>query len=130
MGTGPEGNAYIAVAGQEEHHVTDSRDALRALILEIKAGKACHLLQGRRSRTALSRGTRPRAVARTAERRAGRSHPRDRATARPGPTSPRHSSCRARPTARTVRRSIANAGSREAGKKGVATRAGRRRRPR
>ncbi|MFF7308715.1 hypothetical protein [Streptomyces sp. NPDC008137] len=44
IGTDPEGNAYIAVAGQEEHHLTDSREALRALILEIKAGKADHLL--------------------------------------------------------------------------------------
>ncbi|MFF8936954.1 hypothetical protein ACF08O_19870 [Streptomyces paradoxus] len=44
IGTDPEGNAYIAVAGQEEHRLTDSREALRALILEIKAGKADHLL--------------------------------------------------------------------------------------
>ncbi|WP_405869665.1 hypothetical protein [Streptomyces sp. NBC_00005] len=44
IGTDPEGNAYIAVAGQEEHFVADSREALRALILEIKAGKADHLL--------------------------------------------------------------------------------------
>ncbi|MBL3665786.1 hypothetical protein JL475_07185 [Streptomyces sp. M2CJ-2] len=39
-----EGNACIAVAGQEEHPLTDSREALRTLILEIKAGKADHLL--------------------------------------------------------------------------------------
>ena len=44
IGTDSAGNAYIAVAGQEEHHLTDSRAALRALILEIKAGKADHLL--------------------------------------------------------------------------------------
>ncbi|WP_406442639.1 hypothetical protein OHB14_27230 [Streptomyces sp. NBC_01613] len=44
IGTDPEGNAYIAVAGQEERFVADSREALRALILEIKAGKADHLL--------------------------------------------------------------------------------------
>ncbi|ANP49176.1 hypothetical protein J2Z21_002217 [Streptomyces griseochromogenes] len=44
IGTDSAGNAHIAVAGQEEHHLTDSRDALRALILEIKAGKADHLL--------------------------------------------------------------------------------------
>ncbi|MFH9004111.1 hypothetical protein ACH4E5_12830 [Streptomyces afghaniensis] len=44
IGTDTEGNAYIAVAGQEERHLTDSRDALRALIRDIKAGKADHLL--------------------------------------------------------------------------------------
>ncbi|MGW2647796.1 hypothetical protein ACWC2T_23415 [Streptomyces sp. NPDC001393] len=44
IGTDSTGNAYIAVAGQEENHLTDSREALRALILEIKAGKADHLL--------------------------------------------------------------------------------------
>ncbi|PWI11780.1 hypothetical protein DIZ27_03410 [Streptomyces sp. NWU339] len=44
IGTDSEGNAYIAVAGQEEHPLTDSREALRSLILEIKAGKADHLL--------------------------------------------------------------------------------------
>lgn len=44
LGTDPTGNAYIAIAGQEENHLTDSRDALRALILDIKAGKADHLL--------------------------------------------------------------------------------------
>ncbi|MEU6506901.1 hypothetical protein [Streptomyces sp. NPDC046942] len=44
IGTDSVGNAYIAIAGQEEHHLTDSREALRALILEIKAGKADHLL--------------------------------------------------------------------------------------
>ncbi|MGY3203786.1 hypothetical protein [Streptomyces sp. TE5632] len=44
IGTDTEGNAYIAVAGQEEHPLTDSREALRSLILEIKAGKADHLL--------------------------------------------------------------------------------------
>ncbi|MGF1426090.1 hypothetical protein [Kitasatospora sp. LaBMicrA B282] len=38
------GNAYIAVAGQEHRPITDSVDALRALILDIKAGKADHLL--------------------------------------------------------------------------------------
>jgi hypothetical protein len=42
IGTDTDGNAYIAVAGQEEHYLTDSRDALRAR--EIKAGKAVHLL--------------------------------------------------------------------------------------
>ncbi|QNP72066.1 hypothetical protein IAG44_23375 [Streptomyces roseirectus] len=44
LGTDTSGNAYIAVAGQEDTPLTDSREALRALILEIKAGKADHLL--------------------------------------------------------------------------------------
>ena len=44
IGTDANGNAYIAVAGQEERFVADSREALRALILEIKEGKADHLL--------------------------------------------------------------------------------------
>lgn len=44
IGTDPDGNAYIAVAGQEDTPLTDSREALRTLILEIKAGKADHLL--------------------------------------------------------------------------------------
>ncbi|WP_370414652.1 hypothetical protein [Streptomyces fradiae] len=44
FGTDADGNSYIAVAGQEDHHLTDSRDALRQLILDIKAGKADHLL--------------------------------------------------------------------------------------
>lgn len=45
MGTDSEGNACIAVAGQEDAPLPDGREALRALILEIKAGKADHLLQ-------------------------------------------------------------------------------------
>ncbi|MBC2868278.1 hypothetical protein [Streptomyces mexicanus] len=44
IGTDAEGNAYIAVAGQEDRPLVDSTDALRALIREIKAGKADHLL--------------------------------------------------------------------------------------
>ncbi|MGP2440699.1 hypothetical protein [Streptomyces sp. JW3] len=44
IGTDPQGNAYIAVAGQENHPLTDSREALRALIRDIKAGAADHLL--------------------------------------------------------------------------------------
>ncbi|MGK5729356.1 hypothetical protein [Streptomyces sp. URMC 124] len=44
IGTDAAGNAYIAVSGSEDHYVTDSRDALRALIRDIKAGKADHLL--------------------------------------------------------------------------------------
>ncbi|MFE4051744.1 hypothetical protein [Streptomyces sp. YIM B13518] len=44
IGTDPRGNAYIAVAGQEDHYLTDSREALQTLIRDIKAGKADHLL--------------------------------------------------------------------------------------
>ncbi|MFE6752945.1 hypothetical protein ACFVDQ_05035 [Streptomyces sp. NPDC057684] len=44
LGTDADGNAYISVAGDEETHLTDSREALRALILGIKAGQADHLL--------------------------------------------------------------------------------------
>jgi hypothetical protein len=44
VGTDTEGNAYIAVAGQEEHYLTDSIEALRTLIRDVKAGKADHLL--------------------------------------------------------------------------------------
>ena len=44
VGTDADGNAYISVNGQEERYLTDSREALRALIRDIKAGKADHLL--------------------------------------------------------------------------------------
>ncbi|MFF0257394.1 hypothetical protein ACFYR2_00950 [Streptomyces microflavus] len=44
IGTDADGNAYIAVAGQEHAYLTDTREALRALIQDIKAGKADHLL--------------------------------------------------------------------------------------
>jgi hypothetical protein len=44
IGTDTDGNAYIAVAGREDHPLTDSREALATLIREIKAGKADHLL--------------------------------------------------------------------------------------
>lgn len=44
VGTDAEGNAHIAVAGREEHRITDSVEALRTLIRDIKAGKADHLL--------------------------------------------------------------------------------------
>ncbi|WP_406297262.1 hypothetical protein OG948_16230 [Embleya sp. NBC_00888] len=44
LGTDAEGNAYIAVAGHEDECVTDTMDALRTLIRDIKAGKAGHLL--------------------------------------------------------------------------------------
>ncbi|MFI1203278.1 hypothetical protein ACH4VR_28240 [Streptomyces sp. NPDC020883] len=39
-----EGNAYIAVNGQEDRYLTDSIEALRTLIRDVKAGKADHLL--------------------------------------------------------------------------------------
>ncbi|MDX3801713.1 hypothetical protein [Streptomyces sp. AK04-3B] len=41
VGTDLDGNANIAFAGQEDTPLTDSREALRTLILEIKAD---HLL--------------------------------------------------------------------------------------
>jgi hypothetical protein len=44
IGTDGEGNAYIAVSGQEDRYLTDTADALRTLIRDIKAGKADHLL--------------------------------------------------------------------------------------
>ncbi|HEY9367088.1 hypothetical protein [Streptomyces sp.] len=44
LGVDETGNGYIAVAGQEDTPLTDTREALRNLILEIKAGKADHLL--------------------------------------------------------------------------------------
>jgi len=44
LGTDAEGQAYIAVLGDEGRYVTDSVEALRALIRDIKAGKADHLL--------------------------------------------------------------------------------------
>jgi hypothetical protein len=44
IGTDPTGNAYIAIAGQEDHPLVDSREALRALIRAVKAGEADHLL--------------------------------------------------------------------------------------
>ncbi|MEU8484962.1 hypothetical protein [Streptomyces sp. NPDC048641] len=44
LGTDLDGNAYITISGAEETYLSDSRDALRALILDIKAGKADHLL--------------------------------------------------------------------------------------
>ncbi|MGF1426091.1 hypothetical protein [Kitasatospora sp. LaBMicrA B282] len=44
LGTDLDGNAYIAVAGQEDHPLTDTLPSLRALILAIKAGAADHLL--------------------------------------------------------------------------------------
>ncbi|MBU6535868.1 hypothetical protein ACFUIW_08585 [Streptomyces sp. NPDC057245] len=44
LGTDTSGHAYIAIAGEEDTPLTDSRDALRRMILDIKAGKADHLL--------------------------------------------------------------------------------------
>jgi hypothetical protein len=44
IGTDPHGNAYIAVTGQEDTYLTDTGEALRTLIRDIKAGKADHLL--------------------------------------------------------------------------------------
>ncbi|MES5817116.1 hypothetical protein [Streptomyces sp. RG80] len=44
LGTDPHGNAYIAIAGREDEPLTDTREALRTLIQDIKAGKADHLL--------------------------------------------------------------------------------------
>ncbi|MFJ7155519.1 hypothetical protein ACIQUQ_11325 [Streptomyces sp. NPDC101118] len=44
IGVDAEGNSYIAVAGSEERYLTDSGEALRQLIRDIKAGKADHLL--------------------------------------------------------------------------------------
>lgn len=44
IGVDQTGNAYIAVRGQEDRFITDSRASLRAMILDIKEGKADHLL--------------------------------------------------------------------------------------
>lgn len=44
LGTDATGNAYVAIAGAEDAALTDSREALRRMILDIKAGKADHLL--------------------------------------------------------------------------------------
>jgi hypothetical protein len=44
LGTDAEGNAYIAVNGEEDRYLTDSIEALRMLIRDVKAGKAHHLL--------------------------------------------------------------------------------------
>ncbi|MFJ9853355.1 hypothetical protein [Streptomyces sp. NPDC101150] len=44
IGTDNNGNAYIARNGEEDRYLTDSIEALRTLIQDIKAGKADHLL--------------------------------------------------------------------------------------
>lgn len=46
IGVDGDGNSYIAVAGREDAPLTDTREALSALIRDIKAGKADHLLDG------------------------------------------------------------------------------------
>ncbi|WLQ40983.1 hypothetical protein P8A22_13890 [Streptomyces laculatispora] len=44
IGTDEQGNSYVAVAGSEDHFLTDTREALQQMIRDIKAGKADHLL--------------------------------------------------------------------------------------
>jgi hypothetical protein len=44
LGTDDEGNGFIAVLGEEDRYLTDSREALRQMIRDIKAGAADHLL--------------------------------------------------------------------------------------
>ncbi|MEU6891823.1 MULTISPECIES: hypothetical protein [unclassified Streptomyces] len=44
IGVDGDGNSYIALSGQEDTYLTDTTDALRQLIRDIKAGKADHLL--------------------------------------------------------------------------------------
>ncbi|MER5224788.1 hypothetical protein ACFPH6_44145 [Streptomyces xiangluensis] len=44
LGIDDKDNAYIAIAGAEDTYLTDTREALRTLIRDIKAGKADHLL--------------------------------------------------------------------------------------
>ncbi|WP_030202187.1 hypothetical protein [Streptomyces sp. NRRL S-87] len=44
LGTDADGNGYVAIAGAEQNHLTDSAEALRQMIRDIKAGKADHLL--------------------------------------------------------------------------------------
>lgn len=44
IGTDADGNAYIAILGEEDRYLTDTQDALRNMIRDIKAGKADHLL--------------------------------------------------------------------------------------
>ncbi|WP_424213447.1 hypothetical protein ACN20G_15915 [Streptomyces sp. BI20] len=44
FGTTADGQAHIAVLGQEDAPLTQPTASLRALILAVKAGKADHLL--------------------------------------------------------------------------------------
>ncbi|MGW0561915.1 hypothetical protein ACWDZ4_15175 [Streptomyces sp. NPDC003016] len=39
-----QGNGYIAINGEEDRYLTDSHEALRTMIRDIKIGKADHLL--------------------------------------------------------------------------------------
>ncbi|MCX4805439.1 hypothetical protein OG594_28145 [Streptomyces sp. NBC_01214] len=43
-GVDGDGNSYIAVAGAEAAYLTNTTDALRQLVRDVKAGKADHLL--------------------------------------------------------------------------------------
>ncbi|MFB7218613.1 hypothetical protein ACWD4L_30855 [Streptomyces sp. NPDC002596] len=44
IGTDDKGNGFIAVLGEEDRYLTDSREALQQMIRDIKAGAADHLL--------------------------------------------------------------------------------------
>jgi hypothetical protein len=44
IGADADGNGYISIRGEEDRYLTDSRDALRTMIRDIKAGKVDHLL--------------------------------------------------------------------------------------
>ncbi|MEU8888990.1 hypothetical protein [Streptomyces sp. NPDC048442] len=44
IGTDDHGNGYVALLGQEDNPLTDTHEALRNLIRDIKSGKADHLL--------------------------------------------------------------------------------------
>lgn len=44
VGTDTDGNGYIAILGEEDRYLTDSRESLQQMIRDIKAGKADHLL--------------------------------------------------------------------------------------
>ncbi|MEV0493106.1 hypothetical protein [Streptomyces atratus] len=44
LGTDADGNGFIAVLGEEDRYLTDSREALQQMIRDIKAGAADHLL--------------------------------------------------------------------------------------
>ncbi|MBT2506108.1 hypothetical protein J7I98_09400 [Streptomyces sp. ISL-98] len=44
LGIDGQGNGYIAILGEEDRYLTDSHEALRNMIRDIKAGKADHLL--------------------------------------------------------------------------------------
>lgn len=44
LGTDADGNGFIAVLGEEDRYLIDSREALQQMIRDIKAGAADHLL--------------------------------------------------------------------------------------